>query len=78
VPGPSCGRASEPVDELGQRGAHAFGAFTLGELTRCDYSKYPNVNRWIGTMKQLKSWAKVSEVVYGFAGSLKGQSFVTI
>jgi glutathione S-transferase len=51
---------------------------TAGELTRCDYSKYPNVNRWIGTMKQLKSWAKVSEVVYGFAGSLKGQSFVTI
>jgi len=51
---------------------------TAGELTRCDYSKYPNVNRWIGTMKQLKSWAKVSEVVYGFAGSLKGQNFVTI
>src|SRR6187399_3048437 len=51
---------------------------TAGELIRCDYSKYPNVNRWIGTMKQLKSWAKVSEVVYGFAGSLKGKSFVTI
>jgi len=51
---------------------------TAGELTGCDYSKYPNVNRWIGTMKQLKSWAKVSEVVYGFAGSLKGKSFVTI
>jgi len=51
---------------------------TLGELTRCDYSKYPNVNRWIGTMKQLKSWNQVNEVLYGFAGSLKGQNFVTI
>ncbi|HKO94227.1 MAG TPA: glutathione S-transferase family protein [Polyangiaceae bacterium] len=51
---------------------------TLGELTRCDFSKYPNVNRWLGNMKQLKSWSQVNEVLYGFAGSLKGQTFVTI
>ena len=50
----------------------------LGELIRCDFSKYPNVNRWLGNVKKLKSWAKVNEVVYGFAGSLKDKPFVTI
>jgi glutathione S-transferase len=60
--------------------ADYFGVclITLGELTRCDFSKYPNVNRWINTMKQLKSWGKVNEVLYGFAGSLKDKAFVTI
>lgn len=60
--------------------ADYFGVclITLGELTRCEFSKYPNVNRWINSMKQLKSWAKVNEVLYGFAGQLKDQSFVTI
>lgn len=60
--------------------ADYFGVclITLGELTRCDFSKYPNVNRWINTMKQLKSWGKVNEVLYGFAGQLKDKPFVTI
>jgi len=60
--------------------ADYFGVclITLGELTRCDFSKYPNVNRWINTMKQLKSWGKVNEVLYGFAGQLKDMPFVTI
>ncbi|MEO8178707.1 MAG: glutathione S-transferase family protein [Deltaproteobacteria bacterium] len=60
--------------------ADYFGVclITLGELTRCDFSKYPNVNRWINTMKQLKSWGKINEVLYGFAGSLKDKTFVTI
>src|SRR5688572_13482132 len=51
---------------------------TLGELTRCDFSKYPNVNRWIGNMKQLKSWGKVNEALYGFASYVKDTPFVTI
>jgi len=51
---------------------------TLGEITRCDWSKYPNVKRWVDTMKQLKSWNKVNEVLYGFAGQVKDQQFVTV
>ena len=35
---------------------------TLGELIGCEFSDYPNVKRWIGNMKKLKSWAKVNEV----------------
>lgn len=56
----------------------AIGPVTLGELVRCDYSKYPNVARWIGNMKKLKSWDKVNEVFYGFAGAVKDQEFVAL
>jgi len=60
--------------------ADYFGVclLTLGELTRTDFSKYPNVNRWLNTMKQLKSWGKVNEVLYGFAGQLENMQFVTV
>jgi glutathione S-transferase len=60
--------------------ADYFGVclLTLGEITRCDWSKYPNVKRWVDTMKQLPSWNKVNEVLYGYAGSVKDQQFVTV
>lgn len=60
--------------------ADYFGVclLTLGEVTRCDWSKYPNVNRWVATMKQLKSWDKVNEVLYGYASQVKDQQFLTI
>jgi glutathione S-transferase len=53
--------------------ADYFGAsfIALGDVIRCDYSAYPNVQRWLGRMKQLKSWNKVNETINGFAGSLK-------
>jgi glutathione S-transferase len=43
----------------------------LGETVRCDYSPYPNVKRWLDTMKRLKSWKKVNEAIDGYAASLK-------
>jgi glutathione S-transferase len=60
--------------------ADYFGAclLTLGEVTRCDWSKYPNVKRWVDTMKKLPSWAKVNEALYGYAGYVEDQQFVTI
>ncbi|HEX9618491.1 MAG TPA: glutathione S-transferase family protein, partial [Polyangiaceae bacterium] len=60
--------------------ADYFGAclVTLGEIIRCDFSKFPNVNRWLGNMKQLKSWPKVNEALYGFAGAVKDQAFQAI
>jgi glutathione S-transferase len=60
--------------------ADYFGVclLTLGEITRCDWSKYPNVKRWVDTMKQLPSWNKVNEVLYGYAGSVKDQQFMTV
>jgi glutathione S-transferase len=44
----------------------------LAEAVGSDLSAYPNVKRWLGRMKQLKSWAKVNEVINGYAASLKG------
>lgn len=60
--------------------ADYFGAsfVALGEVTRCDYSAYPNVARWLGNMKALKSWKKVNETIDGFAASLKETAFETI
>jgi glutathione S-transferase len=51
------------------------GLLTAGETIGCTYGDYPNVCRWIGSMKQLKSWNRVNEVFNGFAGSMKGKDF---
>ena len=67
-----CGDRITIADYLG---AEMLGA---GELIRCSYSGYPNVERWMRSMKALKSWPKVNEVFYGFAGSLKDAKFVAI
>jgi glutathione S-transferase len=60
--------------------ADYFGTsiLTAGELIGCTFEGFPNVRRWIGGMKNLSSWAKVNEVMYGFAGQLKGQQFETV
>jgi len=50
----------------------------LGGVIGCRYSAYPNIERWLATMKSLKSWPKVHEAIDGFAGSLKDQAFVAI
>jgi glutathione S-transferase len=35
-----------------------------GEAIRVDYRAYPNISRWIGNMKGLRSWPKVNEAFY--------------
>ena len=57
---------------------HAVAYVALAEVIGSDLSDYPNVKRWLGRMKSLKSWAKVFEVVDGFAASLKGKTMVTV
>jgi glutathione S-transferase len=51
---------------------------TLGDILRVDLSAYPNVVRWIGNMKKLKTWESVNKELYGFAGAVKDQPFVTL
>src|SRR5882672_1191500 len=60
--------------------ADYFGAgiVTLGEVIGVDFSPYPNVQRWLATMRKLPSWDKVNEVFYGLVQSVKGQKFVTL
>jgi glutathione S-transferase len=56
----------------------AVGIVTLGETIGVDFSPYPNVKRWLDTMKKLPSWPKINDVFYGFVDSLKGRKFVTL
>ena len=60
--------------------ADYFGVslLTLGEIIRCDFSAYPNVERWLGNMKRLGSWSDVNEAMYGFAEAVKDQQFEAI
>ncbi|MCZ6523866.1 MAG: glutathione S-transferase family protein [Alphaproteobacteria bacterium] len=60
--------------------ADYFGAslLTLGEIIRCDFSAYPNIERWLGNMKALPCWPEVNEALYGFAESVKDQPFDAI
>lgn len=44
-------------------------------MIRCDFSPYPNVQRWVANMKRLGSWDRVNEVFNGFAGSVKDQPY---
>jgi glutathione S-transferase len=51
---------------------------SLAEFIRCDFAPYPNLKRWYEGMKKLKSWPKVHEVFYGFAGSMKDAKFEVV
>jgi glutathione S-transferase len=67
-----CGSRITLADYLGAE------MVAIGEFIRCNFSGYPNVERWLRDMKALKSWAKVHEVFNGFAASLKDTPFVAI
>ena len=56
----------------------AAGIVSLGEVIRVDFSAYPNVKRWLDTMKKLPSWPKVNEAFDGLVASVRTQPFVTI
>ena len=51
---------------------------SLAEFIRSDFKAYPNLNRWYESMKKLKSWGKVHEIFYGFAGSMKDTRFEVV
>ena len=61
-----CGNQITIADYYGASFVHTAA------IVGSDLSGYPNVKRWLGNMKKLKSWSKTFEVVEGFAASLKG------
>ena len=67
-----CGNQITIADYLGA------GFVSLGEIIRMDFASYPNIKRWLGNMKKLKSWSSVNEVFYGFQGMVKDQKFETL
>ncbi|MBK7584526.1 MAG: glutathione S-transferase family protein [Myxococcales bacterium] len=60
--------------------ADYFGAeiLAVGDLVGVSLARFPNVDRWMKTMRALPSWNKVNEASDGFAASLKEKKFVTI
>lgn len=52
------------------------GYIALGEILRFDLGQYPNVEAWLNRVKSLPNWEPVSEVIDGFAASVKDQPFV--
>jgi glutathione S-transferase len=67
-----CGDAPTIADYLGS------AIVTLGEAIGCGYGDYPNVRRWLGNMKKLKSWSTVNQAFEGFAASNQGREFVRV
>jgi len=60
--------------------ADYFGAclVTLGELIGCEFSDYPNVERWLGNMRALPHWGEVNAVFDSAAAANAGQDFVRL
>jgi len=60
--------------------ADYFGSalVSLGELVGCDFADYPNVRRWLGNMRKLKTWKQVNEMFEGFAAANKGKEFAHV
>jgi len=59
--------------------ADYFGAeiIATGDIIGVKLDRYPNISRWMKTMRGLKSWNKVNEVMTGFAAAMKDKPFVT-
>jgi len=50
-----------------------------GEAIDCKFAAYPNICRWLGNMKELKSWTGVNEAFYKFiVEPNKGKEFVQL
>lgn len=67
-----CGNEITIADYLGA----AF--LSIGEILRCSFSAYPNIARWLDTMRARPNWAKVNKPFYDMAGRFKDKPFVAI
>lgn len=67
-----CGNTVTIADYFGA------GLVTLGEVIRVDFSKYPNVKRWLDNVKKLPSWDKTNVEFYGLVDAVKAQPFQAI
>jgi glutathione S-transferase len=67
-----CGNDITLADYLGS------GIVSIGGLIGCDFTGYPNIQAWMGRMKQLKSWAAVNAVFEGAVAGNAGKDFVRV
>jgi glutathione S-transferase len=48
---------------------------TAGHMIGCTFQPYPNIERWLGAMTELRTWASVNEPMYAIARLLKDRRF---
>jgi len=56
----------------------ASGIISLGELTGCDFSAWPNVERWYRRMEAMPNWQKANAPLYDWAKFTKGPEYVRV
>jgi glutathione S-transferase len=67
-----CGDEISIADYLGA------GIVSIGEFVGCDFSRYPNVERWLGNLKKLKHWDAVNKVFTGAVARNRNRAFVAL
>jgi len=67
-----CGELLSLADYL------ASGIISLGELTGCDFSPWPNVQRWYRRMEATPNWQMANAPLYEWAKHTKGQEYVRV
>lgn len=67
-----CGNQKTIADYMGA------SYIAAGDLVHNDLSAYPNIGKWMTTMRSAPSWGQINDVIDGFAASTKGQPFVAI
>jgi glutathione S-transferase len=51
---------------------------TIGDFIGADLDRYPNIKRWLGAMKELKSWNEVNQVFGAITQGSKQKPFVRL
>jgi len=67
-----CGNAITIADYLGA------SLLTVGEAIGCDFSQYPNIRRWLRTMRRLNGWPRVFAAFDNLVASLCEKRFVRV
>jgi glutathione S-transferase len=67
-----CGNEITIADYLGA------AYVTAGEIVGCNFSAYPNVSRWLASMKARPNWERVNKPFNDLVASVKGGAFVAI
>ncbi len=67
-----CGDTCTIADYLGS------GLVTAGEHIRVNFERFPNVQRWLASLKSRPAWAKTHDVHEGFKASLADREFVSL
>ena len=67
-----CGKVLSLADYM------AAGILSMGELMACDFSPWPNVERWYRRMEAMPNWRSVNAPLYDWAQHTRGQEYVRV